>query len=266
MHQNQLGAPGGLPSRLRSASVRAPWSSLLKSVAMMKQIRTWGVLEIPFLEYDHAWELQLALVDARKDHPGCPDVVMLLEHPAVFTVGRRGDLTGLRVGEDFLKARGYGLRVVERGGLITYHGPGQLVCYPVVDLRANGWKVVDFVGALEEVMIRIARDWGIEACRNSLNRGVWVGMEKLGSVGIAVRRGISFHGFAFNVATDLTPFSWIDPCGLTGIRMTSMERLGKGPSMEEVRKHAKDHMEAVFQVRLEEISLQELVDLVRCAR
>ncbi len=222
-------------------------------------MRAWSCLEIQSMDYDEARALQLGLVQARKANPQLPDVVILLEHPAVFTVGRRGDLAGLRVGQEFLRSKGVGLRRVERGGLITFHGPGQLVCYPVVHLGANGWKVVEFVGALEEVMIRTAGAWGIRACRSPLNRGVWAEGKKLGSVGIAVRAGISFHGFALNVNTDLEPFSWIDPCGLPGVRPTSIAQLlGAEVGMAKARSLVKDALEEVFGVRLQDISLDEL--------
>lgn len=213
--------------------------------------RTWVCVEMPSLDYREAWKLQLALVEARRHEDNPPDVFFLLEHPAVFTLGRRGGRDHLMVSEEFLHERGISIFHVERGGDITYHGPGQLVGYPIVDLRANGWKVVDFVGALEEVLIRTAGDWGIQAERNPLNRGVWVGPAKLGSLGIAVRRGVSFHGFALNVNTDLEPFQWINPCGLTGIMMTSMERVlgGKVP-VSQVRKAVRQHVKDVFAVEL----------------
>jgi len=207
----------------------------------------WLHADIASMPYEEARRLQLALVETKERGDGFPDVIFFLEHPAVFTLGRRGGRGHLKVTEGFLRARGIPLIHTERGGEITYHGPGQLVCYPIVDFRGKGWKVVDFVGALEEVMIRTAREWGILAGRNALNRGTWVGTEKLGSVGIAVRRGISYHGFALNVNTDLQPFDWIDPCGLRGVRMTSMQRLlGEEVSMEEVRRAASRHAGEIF--------------------
>jgi lipoate-protein ligase B len=230
-------------------------------------LRTWKVLDIPFMDYDEARALQLALVEAKRRDAGFPEVVMLLEHPPVLTVGRRGDLSGLRVPVDFLKNKAVGLRVVERGGLITYHGPGQLVCYPVVQLRANGWKVVDFVSALEEVMIRTALCLGIQARRSPLNRGVWAGSRKLGSLGIAVRGGVCFHGLALNVNTDLEPFSWIDPCGLAGIGVTSLaELLGARLDMARVRWAMRGALEEVFRVVLREVHLSQIHSLLASAQ
>jgi lipoate-protein ligase B len=152
---------------------------------------------------------------------------------------------------------------VERGGDITYHGPGQLVVYPIVDLRASRWSVVEFVEALEEVMIRTLMDWGIKAERNPKNRGVWVGLSKIGSVGIAVRRSISFHGLALNVNTELEPFSWVHPCGLQGVRMTSMkEILGKEIAMVDVRRATATHIQEIFHVQMETETLDEILNLL----
>jgi len=217
-------------------------------VASQKQ---WRFLDLGLMHYQEAWALQLRLVDARKDDVLKKDVVLFLEHPAVFTLGRRGGHANLKVTESFLSSRSIPLVHVERGGDITYHGPGQLVVYPVVHLRAMGLGVLPFVEGLEEVMIRTVGDWGIEAGRNALNRGAWVGMSKIGSIGIAVRRSVSFHGLALNVNTDLEPFTWVNPCGLQGVMITSMkELLDKAIPMEDVKAAAKKHMEEVFGVRL----------------
>jgi lipoate-protein ligase B len=215
----------------------------------MPASRRCFVVDIASLDYLEAWRLQGALLESRQG--GGPDVILLLEHPAVFTLGRRGRRNGLRVPEAFLEKRNIPLVHVERGGDITYHGPGQLVGYPIMDLRALGWKVVDFVGALEEVMIRTAAQWGISAERNALNRGIWVHMKKMGSVGIAVRRGVSFHGFALNVNTSLTPFDWIEPCGLHGVKATSMAQImGKRVSMEAVREAVQQQLKKILYLDL----------------
>jgi lipoate-protein ligase B len=217
-------------------------------------------VEIPHIEYGEALDLQRALVDARVSGILDRDVLLLLEHPSVFTLGRRGKRDSLLVQEDFLKSRGIQVVHVERGGDITYHGPGQIVGYPIVNLQAGGWRVVDMVEALEEVMIRTAADWGIEAGRSPVNRGVWVNLEKLGSIGIAVRRGVSFHGFALNVNTSLEPFSWIHPCGLTDFRMTTMgEALQREIPMEEVRRALCGHMAETFNVLFEPTALEDLI-------
>lgn len=219
----------------------------------------WLYVEFPTMGYTDAWNLQTHLVSARHENRVATDVVLMMEHPAVFTVGRRGGLNDLTVSQNFLKKSGIPVIQVERGGRITFHGPGQLIMYPVVDLRAFNITVADYVENLEEVMIRTADNWGIKAERNPLNAGVWVGSNKLGSIGIAIRHGISFHGLALNVNLSLKPFRWINPCGLQGVGVTSMEReLSSRVPMSQVRTTIKGHFEAVFGVELVTTRLAEL--------
>ena len=213
--------------------------------------KTWLWVDRPVLDYGDAWRLQLALVAARQAALIGSDVMLLLEHPPVFTLGRRGGRENLRVSESLLEKSGIPIFHVERGGNITYHGPGQIVGYGIVDLHAARLTVTDYVTGLEEVMIRTAARRGVSAERNAMNRGVWVGSKKLGSIGIAVRRGVTFHGFALNVNTSLEPFSWINPCGLQGIGVTSLaQELGRPLPNEEVRRDLKSSIESVFQVHL----------------
>jgi len=123
--------------------------------------------------------------------------------------------------------------------------------YPIVDLKATRLGVNGYVESLEQIMIQVVRDWGIEAERNAKNRGVWVDEKKMGSIGIAIRRGICFHGLALNVNLSLEPFQWVNPCGLQDIDMTSMaQELGREVSMNQVRHSMKRHTEAIFDVRL----------------
>jgi lipoate-protein ligase B len=226
--------------------------------------RKWLCIELPATEYKEAWHLQSNLVDAKYNKILHKNVVLLLEHPPVFTLGRRGGLNNLSVSEDFLKKAVIPVIQVERGGNITFHGPGQLVMYPIINLQAAKLSVVHYVENLEEVMIRTAADWGITAVRNPINRGVWVGNNKLGSIGIAIRRGICFHGMAFNVNISLKPFEWINPCGLQDTGITSIEHeLSRKVSMKGVRKRIKHHLEAVFGVslmmtRLEKLKIDDL--------
>ena len=212
--------------------------------------KTWLSIDFDRIDYREAWELQGKLIAARKERVLEKDIVLFLEHSSVFTLGRRGGRECLLVSEEFLEKSGVQVIQVERGGNITFHGPGQLVAYPIVDLQGARIKVVDFVSGLEEVMLRTAAHWGIAAGRNSANRGIWVGPHKMGSIGIAVRRGISFHGLALNVRTDLTPFSWIQPCGLKDVGMTTMQReIKQKLSMQQVRTVLKKHFEKVFGVK-----------------
>ena len=216
------------------------------------------------MEYREAWDLQHSLVVARKDVVVDRDIVLFLEHLPVFTLGRRGVLDGLMVSESFLEKEGIPVIHVERGGDITFHGPGQLVVYPIIDLKALGLGVADYVTALEEVMIRTAADFEVKAERNPINRGVWVANNKLGSIGVAVRRGVAYHGLALNVNTSLTPFSWIHPCGLSDIGMTSLVReLSREVSMSQVRACARHNVEFVFGVQLVMKRLTELKALMQ---
>jgi len=225
--------------------------------------RKWLCVELPVTEYKEAWHLQSNLVAAKYHKTIQKNVVLLLEHPPVFTLGRRGGLNNLWVSENFLEKAVIPVIQVERGGNITFHGPGQLVVYPIIHLQAAKLNVVHYVENLEEVMIRTAADWGITAVRNPLNRGVWVGNKKLGSIGIAIRRGICFHGMALNVNTSLEPFQWITPCGLENTEITSMELERSGNvSMKQVRKRVKHHLESVFDItlimtRLEKLKINE---------
>lgn len=224
--------------------------------------KKWLCIELPATEYREAWSLQSDLVAARKDESIDTDVVLLLEHPPVFTIGNNGGLNNLTMSKKSLGKAVIPLIRVERGGDITFHGPGQLIMYPIINLHAARLSVLDHIEKLEEVMIRAAQNWGIRAQRNPKNRGVWVGKNKLGSVGIAIRRGISFHGMALNVNLSLEPFGWINPCGLQKIAMTSMEQeLSRRVSMNQVRETVKCHLEAVFGVELVVTSLTELQGL-----
>ena len=212
---------------------------------------TWICADLGTSDYEEVRRLQVALVAARKSGLITEDVLLLVEHPPVLTLGRRGGLEHLAVSEAFLGKLGIPIVAVERGGNITFHGPGQLVGYPIIDLHAAELTATGYVYRLEEVMIRTAAHWGVHAGRDPVNRGVWVGKRKLGSIGIAVRRGIAFHGFALNVNLSLEPFGWINPCGLHGITMTSLEReLSTEMTMEEVREEVKSNIETVFRMEL----------------
>jgi lipoate-protein ligase B len=202
-------------------------------------------------DYQKVRELQLRLVTARERRSIVPDILLLMEHEPVFTLGRRGGRENLMVSELFLEEARIPIVHVERGGNITFHGPGQLVGYPILDLRAAKLTVTGYVEKLEEIMIRTAAHWGVHATRNRLNHGIWVEGRKLGSLGIAIRRGITFHGFALNVNVSLEPFGWINPCGLQGVKMTSLEQqIARKASMKEVREQMKRNIEEVFDVDL----------------
>src|SRR5438093_9123775 len=174
------------------------------------------------VEYRRALAWQEALVARRL--AGGPDALLLLEHPPVYTLGRGGDARHLGMAA----AGGVPVLRGHRGGQVTYHGPGQLVGYPIVDLRQFRPDVRWYLGMLESVLVSALGDLGIMARTRAGLTGVWVGERKIASIGIALRRWIAWHGFALNVASDLSGFAPITPCGLTGVEMTSVAREG-GP-------------------------------------
>ena len=181
------------------------------------------LVDLGKMDYRDAHQFQLDCVQWRLLEEERPDIFVVTEHPPVFTLGRRGGRESLIVDEEFIKSRGVDIVQTERGGDITYHGPGQVVVYPIVHLRQARLSVSAYVDMLEEVMISCAADFGVMAGRDDRNRGIWVGNNKIGSIGIRVRHGVSFHGLAFNVTLDFEHFSWIQPCGITGIGVTSLE-------------------------------------------
>ncbi len=227
--------------------------------------KTCLCLEFSLMEYRTALDLQRNLVLARQAGIIENDVVLILEHPPVFTLGRRAGIENLKASRAFLERKKIPVIPVERGGDITFHGPGQLVVYPIINLTKTGLNVLDYVASLEEIMLRTASDWGIPAKRNPVNRGIWVTGKKLGSVGISIKRGVSFHGFALNVNLSLKPFKWINPCGLQGVGVTSMEKeLSHKISMSQVREVVTHHFESVFGFDLVSIDDKKLNHLVNC--
>lgn len=221
------------------------------------------LLDLPLTDYRQALALQHRSAAGRRTGALDRDLVVMLEHPPVFTLGRRGGLQNLLVSEAALGAKGIALVPIERGGDITYHGPGQLVVYPIIDLNAARLAVVAFVGALEEAMVRTAAHWDLQARGDAVHRGAWIGPRKLGSVGITVRRGVSFHGLALNVATDLTPFAWINPCGIQACAMTTLSReTGEEIPMPAVRREMTRHLSDLLDLEFEEISAERLAALL----
>jgi lipoyl(octanoyl) transferase len=206
------------------------------------------VRRLDTLPYAESLDLQRALVEERQ----CgrvDDVLLLLEHPHVLTLGARGDggLRHILASTDQLVARGVEVHETGRGGDITYHGPGQIVGYPILDLKPDRCDVHRYVRDLEEVLIRAAAHYGIAAERAPGLTGVWVGQEKLAAIGVRVARWVTSHGFAFNVTTDLDYFNLIVPCGITDRGVTSLARLlGRPVDRDEVENGIVSHFCEVF--------------------
>ncbi|MBI2855819.1 MAG: lipoyl(octanoyl) transferase LipB [Chloroflexi bacterium] len=174
-------------------------------------------------DYPEAWKLQQSIASQRWEGL-LPDTLMLLEHPHTYTLGRRGRREDVLLEEEGLGRLGVALYHVDRGGEATYHGPGQLVGYPIVDVRPLGGPV-KYVRALEAVMIDVLEEFSIQAHREDGFPGVWVGQEKIGAIGVKISRGIATHGFALNVNPDLSYFQHIVPCGIRDMGVTSMQCL-----------------------------------------
>jgi lipoyl(octanoyl) transferase len=173
--------------------------------------------------YEEARVAQRWLETARQEG-AVPDVLLLLEHPPVYTRGRRSTADELPMSVEWYEAQGIEVRDTDRGGRVTYHGPGQLVAYPVVSLAPYGDDVHEYVRRLERVAISSLAEHGVEAEMREGLTGVWAGERKIGSIGVHVSRGVTTHGLAINVNNDLQPFEWIVPCGIEGCQVTSLSR------------------------------------------
>jgi lipoyl(octanoyl) transferase len=223
------------------------------------------------IPYDQARQVQFALAAARQEGE-VPDVLLLLEHPPVYTRGRRSKEAELPMGEEWYRSQGIEVCETDRGGAVTYHGPGQLVGYPIVSLAAYGNRsepeagkevarmgVVDYVRGIEGVMIDSLAAHGVNAVPGEGLTGVWAGGRKIGSIGVHVSRGVTTHGFAINVNNDLQPFEWIVPCGIEGCRMTSLAReLGAEQDMDGFAATVAELFGDAFERRPEPVAAPEL--------
>ena len=183
------------------------------------------IYKFGLIGYDEALKVQLQLVERLKaDTAGTEEYLLLLEHPPVITIGRSGTSDNVRVDDAELKQQGVILREASRGGDVTYHGPGQLVGYPILRLERHGKDVHKYMRSLEAVIIAVLKHFGIAAQRRAGLTGVWVEDRKIASIGVAVTRWITYHGFALNVAPNLEHFDLIHPCGLKGVTITAMAK------------------------------------------
>ena len=221
------------------------------------------VVELGLTAYRAAWELQRRVVLTRKAGM-VPDVLLLCEHPHVITLGRNGRSEHLRASDHLLRQMGVEFCPSDRGGDITYHGPGQLVGYPILHLAEIRRDVVWYVRQLEEAMIRATADLGVRAGRQPGKTGVWVelpgaGEEKLAAIGVHISRWVTSHGFAYNVATDLRYFDLIVPCGIPDKRPTSLERLlGRSVNITEVAPRIVQRVGEVFGLEMRPATCEEL--------
>ena len=179
--------------------------------------------QLPLTPYEEAWRLQQTIHRARIDDQ-TDDTLLLLEHPPTYTVGRRVEDALCLVDEDARIEHGIPIHRTERGGLITYHGPGQLVGYPILKLKTYCRGPKAYMHMLEEVLIRLVQDFGLQAGRRDRCTGVWIEDRKIAALGVHISRGVTMHGFALNVVNDLRPYDWIIPCGIEGCKVTTMAK------------------------------------------
>ena len=233
----------------------------------MDELWCVGAGELP---YQRGVEVQSLLADARQ-RDEIPDVLLLLEHPPVYTKGRRADPSELAMGEDWYRMQGIEVCDSDRGGRVTYHGPGQLVGYPIVSLKPYGDDVAGYVARMERVMVESLGEAGVPAQTIPGLTGVWTegpapatdpnpgAARKIGSIGVHVRRGVTTHGFAINVSNDLQPFEWIVPCGIEGVSMTSLSReLGSEQPMEPFAAIVRERFAEVYEREAAEVDLADL--------
>ena len=213
-------------------------------------MRKCQVRELGRIAYGPALELQQELIAARKAGTA-PDHLLLLEHPHVITLGRNGRQENLLASDEIMERAGISFFPTDRGGDVTYHGPGQLVAYPIIDLREWKRDVGAFVRAIEQTIIDTLADYGIEAGRIPKLTGVWVGDRKIAAIGVHISRWVTSHGLALNVSTDMSYFQYIVPCGLTK-PVTSMAALGVAASLHEVGQTLAAHFGRVFDCEMGE--------------
>jgi len=209
------------------------------------------VYQLGLIDYSEAYHLQRELLHQRLDGE-VTDTLLLLEHPPTLTIGKSGKLENVLASQAQLAKAGVSLFFIDRGGDVTYHGPGQLVAYPIIDLRKRGEDVHQYVRDLEEVIIRTLNDFSIKACRERTHAGAWVKDEEIAAIGLSIRRCISMHGFALNVNTDLEQFSLINPCGFSNRKATSISKLlSQDIPMEVVTEKVVAHFSEVFDFQME---------------
>jgi lipoyl(octanoyl) transferase len=208
------------------------------------------VEQLGLVDYAEGLRLQREKVDQRKAG-SIPDTLLLLEHPHVYTLGRNARPENLLMSVEWLASRGAQVFETDRGGDVTYHGPGQLVGYPILDLTQHRRDISWYVRSLEEVFIRTARDYGIETLRCKCAPGVWAGNDKLVAMGVHLSRWVTSHGFAMNVNTDLRYFEWIVPCGIRDKGVTSLANLlDRSVEMDEVTARVIEHFASVFGIEV----------------
>ena len=227
-------------------------------------------IQLGTVEFGEAWQLQKSLLETRMSN-AIEDCLILLQHPPTFTYGRRYKEDNLTANKGYYENLGFAVYKTDRGGLATYHGPGQVVVYPIIKISTYTKDYYQYLRMLEEVMIRTLNDFGIMAERKEGYTGVWVDNAKMGFVGVRLAFGYAMHGFSLNVNNDLSPFNYIIPCGIQGLRITSVqELLNTSVDMKKVYDTLVNHYSELFQVQLIPIEMgilrQRIVFENTCAK
>ena len=207
--------------------------------------RVLNVRDLGLMPYEAALHIQEDAVEARKANEA-PDLLLLVEHEPVYTLGRNSEDDNIVAGAETLEKWGVDVVRTGRGGQVTYHGPGQLVGYPIISLQDRE-GVAWYVNSLEETLIRTLANFGVDGTRDPANRGVWVGGEKIAAIGVRITRGVTMHGFSLNVNVNMNHYGGIIPCGIKGRGVTSLHLKTPGVSMDEVKKAAIETFREVFE-------------------
>ena len=228
----------------------------------MPKVKSLSVIRLGVTSYKATWDLQRRIFDLRREKK-IPDVLLLNEHHHVYTLGKSSDENHLLANAEELKTKNIDLFEIDRGGDVTYHGPGQLVGYPILDLNEYYLDIHRYLRDLEEVLIRTLAEYNIKASHDEQFTGVWVGNDKIAAIGVKVSRWITMHGFALNVNTDLSYFDRIIPCGIFHKGVTSMERLlDRTINLNEVSQVLVEKFSQVFNVHVENKNQNEFLEFI----
>jgi len=215
-------------------------------MANQSTYKKFNYCDLGLIDYQFAWDLQKEIFDKRIDDK-TDDTFFLLEHPHTYTLGKVAHIENLLMNDSQLKELGISVYEIDRGGDITYHGPGQIVGYPIINLK--NWKedTYEYLRSLEQVIINVCKEYGLETGRKANYTGVWIGERKIAAIGVKISRWVTMHGFAFNINTDLNFFNGIIPCGIKEKEVTSLSKeLGKEISIQEVKEKLVNQFKIIF--------------------
>jgi lipoyl(octanoyl) transferase len=213
---------------------------------MNSKLRELFYCDLGLIDYKEAWDLQKSVFELRHNNK-LPDILFLLEHPHTYTLGKTADKKNLIGSEDYLKEKQISVYDIDRGGDITYHGPGQIVGYPIIDLNEWHRDAHKYLRALEEVIIKTCGDYNLTGTRDPKYTGVWIENRKIAAIGIKLSRWITMHGFAFNINTDLSLFTGIIPCGIIDKEVTSLQNeVGSNIDLQKVKSQLSKNFKEVF--------------------